>query len=376
MSEPATAGVEPTPSTSPGRRPPQERRPTFDAPAPDAEVVASVRNLGKVFHPSPAWMKILLKSAIDEPVVALDDVSFELQRGEACVVVGPNGAGKSTLFRILTGLTTPSTGEATILGRSITEGRRVRALIGYMPAEDRNLMLRHTCVQNLEFRGRLQGIPASELGDRARTTLDMVGIGHAADRAATSLSTGMKARLQLAAALLHRPDFLILDEPTSAVDPVGAHELLTLIEELTASEGLTVLLSSHRLEEIDALSNKVIFLDHGRVIHYGNLAQLRSLWEAPRYRLEFDERIDVVELGRQLETHPDFEVDVVGSTIEVGTDRPIGDLMNGLGRVANHIVSVDRVVMPLRVLFHKLVTGELGGDVPGPDAQTGRNGHR
>lgn len=344
--------------------------PPTDSAAPSGEPALSVDGVTKVFAPSPAWLKVLLKSAIKEPVLALDDVSFQLEPGETCVVVGPNGAGKSTLFRILTGLTTPTSGQARILGHDIAEGRRVRSLIGYMPAEDRNLMLRHTCGQNLEFRGKLQGIAKHELKDRVDAALEQVGIAHARDRAAVSLSTGMKARLQLAAALLHRPEVLILDEPTSTVDPVGAHELLTLLEELTAADGLSIVLSSHRLEEIDALDDKVVFLDRGRVIHDGNLGQLRHVWEIPRYRMTFDPSIDVVALGQKLAIEPGFEVDVLDSAptgpdtpaeavVEVATQRPVGRVMASLGPAAEAVTSFDQVVMPLRMLFHKLVNDEM-----------------
>ena len=322
------------------------------------EPAVSVRSVSKTYQPSPRWMRLLLKTAITEPVVALHDVSFDLLPGQACVVVGPNGAGKSTLFRVLTGLTTPSSGEAEILGHSIDEGRLVRSLIGYMPAEDRNLMLRHTCAQNLDFRGKLQGIPRSELGGRVDDVLDRVGLLHARDRAATSLSTGMKARLQLAAAILHEPKVLILDEPTSAVDPVGAHELLTLIEDLTLSRGLAVVISSHRLEEIDALGERVIFLDEGSVLHDGSLGQLRRIWDQPRFRFEFVDGVDVCGLGARLAFEPGLEIDVVGSTLDIATDRPIGAVMALLGSAVDGIESVDRVIMPIRDLFHRLVTME------------------
>jgi ABC-2 type transport system ATP-binding protein len=329
---------------------------------PEGEPLAvAVEGLTKVYVPSPPWLRILLKSAIKEPVVALEDATFQLRRGETCVVVGPNGAGKSTLFRILTGLVIPTSGTATILGHDVQEGRRVRSLIGYMPAEDRNLMLRHTCAQNLAFRGKLQSIPLRELPERVDEALDQVGILHARDRAATSLSTGMKARLQLAAALLHRPQVLILDEPTSAVDPVGAHELLTLIEQLTADQGLSVILSSHRLEEIDALNNKVVFLDKGRVIHDGNLSELRKHWEQPLFRIELSPDTDVVALAARLEREPDFDVDVVDSTVEISTHRPVGAIMAAMGPAVDAVVSFDQVAMPLRVLFHKLVSGEIEG---------------
>ena len=326
--------------------------------APRAAI--SVENLSKVYEPSPPWMKLLLKSAIDSPVVALDDVSLEVKPGEICVVVGPNGAGKSTLFRILTGLVTSTSGRATILGHDIEEGRRVRSLIGYMPAEDRNLMLRHTCAQNLLFRGKLQGIPKSELSDRVDEALEQTGILRARDQAAVSLSTGMRARLQLAAAILHKPDVLILDEPTSTVDPVGAYELLTLIEQMAADHGLSILLSSHRLEEIDALHNKVAFLDRGRLIHYGNLGELRRMWDQPRYRISFGPGVDPVEVGQRLERSADLDCDVLDGSLEVATERSIGELIRALGPEADAITSLEHVMMPLRELFHRLVSSNTG----------------
>lgn len=328
---------------------------------PGGDAALSVAGLTKVFMPSPPWLKLLLKSAISEPVTALEDVSFEVGRGKTAVVVGPNGAGKSTLFRILTGLTTSTAGTAQLMGHSIEKGRIIRSMIGYMPAEDRNLMLRHTCAQNLEFRGKLQGLSRQALQPRVDEVLEQVGLGKVRDQAATSLSTGMKARLQLAAALLHEPSLLILDEPTSTVDPVGAHELLLLIEQLTTELDLTVLLSSHRLEEIDALDDKVIFLDRGRVIHDGNLSELRRLWEHPRYRLGFSPGFDVLALATTLEYELDFEVDQIDDVLEIATDRPVGEVMKALGSAVDGLTSFDQVVMPLRMLFHKLVSGEIEG---------------
>lgn len=335
-------------------------RPKSLGTSPETPAVRAC-GLSKTYVPSPRWMKALLKSAIDEPVVALDDVSFEVRRGEICVVIGPNGAGKSTLFRILTGLTTPTSGSATIVGHDINEGRVVRSLIGFMPAEDRNLMLRHTSAQNLEFRGRLQGIPRQELPTRIDEVLERTGILHTKNRAATALSTGMKARLQLAAALLHEPKVLILDEPTSAVDPVGAHELLSLIEQLAKEDGLSILLSSHRLEEIDALQNKVVMLDGGRAVHNGNLAGLRHVYEAPRYLIEFTPDTDVTLVVRQLRQIEGVEIDVVDGSVEIATARSVGSLMASLGAHVDSIISFDQIQMPLRVLMHKLVSGEIEG---------------
>ena len=237
-----------------------------------------VRHLSKVYEPTPAWMRVLVRSASRVPVTALEDVSFSVGPGEICAVIGPNGAGKSTLFRILTGLTTPSGGQARVLGMDpVIDAHRIRRHVGFMPAEDRTLFLRHTCRENLRFHGRLQGIDESTLKPRIDEVLDLVGLGDARDRTGFALSSGMRARLMLARALVHEPQVLILDEPTGAIDPIGAHDFLELIIKVTADRGTATMISSHRLEEIDTLRDNVLLLDHGRVVMAGSLDRFRSV---------------------------------------------------------------------------------------------------
>jgi ABC-2 type transport system ATP-binding protein len=241
-------------------------------------VAINVEGLSKVYEPTPPWMRLLVRSASLVPVTALDDVTFSLAAGEICAVIGPNGAGKSTLFRILTGLTTPSAGTARVLGMDpVTDAHRIRRQVGFMPAEDRTLFLRHTCRENLRFHGRLQGIDESTLKQRIDDVLDLVGLGEAKDRTGFALSSGMRSRLMLARALVHEPKVLILDEPTGAVDPIGAHEFLELIIKITVERGTATLISSHRLEEIDALRDNVLLLDRGRVVMSGHLEEFQRV---------------------------------------------------------------------------------------------------
>jgi ABC-2 type transport system ATP-binding protein len=326
-------------------------------PAVDVPVV-DVRGVSKVYEPSPLWMKFVLRSAITEPVQALDGVSLSVKAGEVCAIVGPNGAGKSTLFRILTGLTTPTTGHATVLGFDAErDSRKVRLRVGFMPADDRSLFLRQTCAQNLAFHGRLQGIPRAELGTRIRDTLELVGLGHAHDRAGFALSSGMRARLQLGRALLHQPKVLILDEPTGTVDPIGAHQLLNRIQELTHELGMAVLLSSHRLEEIDALGDNVAFLDRGKLVHWGPLQTLRGMWEQPRVIMRFKTPKGAIDAHEELARRPDFEVEhTEPETLMVTTTAMVGEILASLdpGRLVDVLV-VEEQRMPLRDLLSKLV---------------------
>lgn len=318
-----------------------------------ADVLVDIQNVGKVYMPSPLWMRFLLRSAISEPIVALDDVSLQVEAGQIWAVVGPNGAGKSTLFRILTGLTTPTSGRASVMGYDVTEdSAKVRRMVGFAPAEDRTLWLRHSCRENLMFHGRLQGIGERRLRPAVDDMLDLVGLGLAKDRAGFALSSGMRARLQLARALLHEPSVLILDEPTGAIDPVGAYDLLEVIKAVTVERGLAVLLSSHRLEDIEALHDNVALLDQGKLIYRGDLDTLWSIWEKPRLEIRFSTDEKAVDAADWLSTLDDVELlEVEPPALVVVSGIATGELLSRMdGRLAG-VTSINDTRMPLRELF-------------------------
>lgn len=253
-----------------------------------AEPSIVVDHVNKTYLPSPTWMRALVKSNISEPVVALHDISFSVQPGEIVGVVGPNGAGKTTTFRILVGLTTPTSGTATVMGHdAMRNATDVRSLVGWMPGDDRSLLMRLTCAENLRFHGRLQGLDPHGMDRRVREVLDMVGLAHAYGKTIFALSAGMRSRLQLARALMHDPQALILDEPTAAIDPVASHALLNLIMEIVTEKNIAALVSSHRLEEIEALGSRVILLDRGTIRHDGDLETMRERLDRPMLEIDF-----------------------------------------------------------------------------------------
>ena len=321
----------------------------------DSDPLVVVRGVHKVYEPSPWWLRILLRTAIDEPVTALTDVDLEVRSGEILAVVGPNGAGKSTLFRVLTGLTTPTRGSATVCGYDCTtESADARRMIGFMPAEDRTLFLRYNCYENLLFHGRMQGMPDAAVRRRIEEVLELTDLGAARDRAGFALSSGMRARLQLARALLPEPPVMILDEPTGPVDPVSAHAFLETLQTVTREKGVAVLLSSHRLEEIDALRESVVLLNRGQVMFRGDLEDLRSISERPRYRIGFDDRANAQAAAELIQAQlPDTEavLEEDGSAVIVTSDRPAGELLGYLGDQAAHLTSIAEARMPLRDLF-------------------------
>ena len=324
---------------------------------PETDALVVVEHVSKVYVPSPPWMRLLLRSSIRRPVVALEDFTLDVRPGQILAVVGPNGAGKSTLFRVLTGLTTPTSGRAFVCGFDVTQkSHEVRRLIGFAPADEKTLLLRNTCRENLVFHGQLQGIPKRRLTKRVNETLDFVGLGPAADRVGIALSSGMKARLQLARALLHRPQVLILDEPTSAVDPIAAYELLELIQRVVKEQGAAALISSHRLEEIEALHDDVVLLDEGLIKYRGDLDTLRAIWEQPRLEITFHGEAEGLAASRHLQNIPDVEVvGVEGTTVTLATSIGLGKLFAQSNGQLSGVQSIQDVKLPLRDLLAKIL---------------------
>jgi ABC-2 type transport system ATP-binding protein len=322
-----------------------------------SDPIVTIDHLHKVYYPFPRAMRLLLRTSVTEPVVALDDVSFQVMPGEMLSVLGPNGAGKSTLFRVLTGLTTPTQGSATIMGYDATrQSFEVRRVVGFMPAENRTLLLRHSSRENLAFHGRLQGIGEPELSERIDETLDLVGLFDARDRVGFALSSGMLARLLLARAILHRPAVLILDEPTGAVDPLGAFELLGLIQQIATESQMAVLISSHRLDEVEAINDKVLLLNRGRVVYAGSLGGMSSKARAPRVEIVFispEGARSAAVLVKGLDGVIDVAVDE--GTVIATTQRTVADIARALDGETQQIASIGQVSPRLRDVMAELL---------------------
>lgn len=326
-----------------------------------------VEDVSKVYLPSPGWMKFLVRSNIKQEVRALDGISFQVRPGEICAVVGPNGAGKTTTFRILVGLTSASSGSASVMGFDCeTESVAVRQRVGWMPAEDRSLIMRLSCAENLHFHGRLQGLKGVHLRERIRETLAMVGLAHAAESSVFALSAGMRARLQLARALLAEPKVLILDEPTGSVDPIASHELLNLIIAIVEQHELAVLISSHRLEEIEALHSHAILLDKGQVRFDGNLDQLRGRLDRPTLELEFAHegaRTEVAGIVSSANLGEIVSNEERTLQFVLATGVSVGSVMHGLSGKLDELVHIRELQTPLRDLLAQIYTGGVGKEM-------------
>lgn len=312
-------------------------------------------NLVKVYEPSPKWMRVLVRSNVKRAVRAVDGISFEINPGEICVVLGPNGAGKTTTFRMLVGLTTPTFGRCSIMGfDSIKQSVDVRRQVGWMPGDQRAFLMRHSVMENLRFHGQLQGMDKNELARSIDETLDLVGLGGRGQNTVFSLSSGMKARLQLARALLHRPQVLILDEPTGAVDPVASHQLVSLIRDIVMERQIAALISSHRLEEIETLHSRVLMLDDGRLRYDGDLESLRSKYAGPRIEMAFRDSVGTDEAETALRTANIGIITRVESTDLVCELRPEvrhADVLRILHNQTEDILSLAERETPLHAIL-------------------------
>ncbi len=244
-------------------------------------------------------------------VQALDGVTFRVREGEVYGLLGPNGAGKSTTTRVCVTLTRPDEGRASVAGHDVVrEAKQVRGAIGYIPQAS-GVDREATARENLTLQGRVQGLRGPVLTGRVDELLETFGLADAADRQVRGYSGGMKRRLDVALGLVHRPRVLFLDEPTTGLDPEARAAMWEELEHLAGRENLTILLTTHYLEEADRLADRLAIVSRGRVVVEGTAEELKRELRGEAVNVELaDGRIDdarsaVAALDAVLETTVD-----------------------------------------------------------------------
>ena len=216
---------------------------------------------------------------------ALDGMSFSVARGQLVGFLGPNGSGKTTTMRAALGLLHPQSGTVRWDGRALDDATRRR--IGYMP-EERGLYPRMKVLEQVVYFGRLAGLSRTQALEAANNWLDRLGLSARKDELVQNLSHGNQQRVQLAVALVHDPELLVLDEPFSGLDPVAVHTMSAVIAE-RAEAGAAVLFSSHQLDLVEDLCEDVVIVDRGRVILSGTVTELRASSPSRRLAITWDD---------------------------------------------------------------------------------------
>jgi ABC-2 type transport system ATP-binding protein len=264
----------------------------------------------------------------DVPVI--NRVSLTLEGG-VYGLLGPNGAGKTTMMKILLGFLTPQIGRGRVLGFDIGRQRRdLRRLIGYMPESD-CLIPRMDAVSLTAYMGQLSGMPKQEAIKRAHDVLFYVGLDEARYRLVDSYSTGMKQKLKLAQALVHDPRLLLLDEPTSGMDPSGRKELLDLIRDIARKESMNIIISTHLLPDIEYACEHVLIMNKGEIVAQQPIAGVgRETFNSYELKLKGDEsafmgRLRALQVQVSESANGSFKILIPGTTGTAALFRAAAD---------------------------------------------------
>jgi ABC-2 type transport system ATP-binding protein len=264
------------------------------------EPIISARNLTKTFWRRNQHKGMLgaVRGLVDRggaEVHAVDRVSFDIPAGEIVGYIGPNGAGKSTTIKMLTGVLVPSSGEASVAGHTPwSERRQLAKQIGVVFGQRTQLWWDLPLSESLELLQYMYKIPAERFRRNYAMATELLDLGAFIDTPVRQLSLGQRMRGDLAAALLHEPPILYLDEPTIGLDLVAKTRIREFLAELNRSTGVTILLTTHDLADIERLCKRIIVIDHGRIVHDGDLERLRSDFSSSRQlTIDFDQTPDL-----------------------------------------------------------------------------------
>ncbi len=292
-----------------------------------------VRGLGKAYGGRTA-------------VAALD---LDVPVGSIFGLLGPNGAGKTTTISMIAGVITPDRGHATVAGHRVGADRGAQRVLGLCPQE-LALYDELSPLQNLTFFGRLYGLHGRALADAIAWALDVAGLRDRATEPVRTFSGGMKRRLNLAAAILHKPTLVILDEPTVGVDPQSRRHLFDAIRALAAA-GMTVLYTSHYLEEVAELCDRVAIMDHGAVVASGTLPELIARHgKPPRLELELAGDEATLLAARALAARHG-ELEVAGPVLRLAQPPSLGPLIADLESAGARVVRITAQPTSLESVF-------------------------
>ena len=290
---------------------------------------------------------------------AVDQISFKVEKGEIFGFLGANGAGKTTTIRMLCGILAPTSGDALVSGYSIMkEANKVKTRIGYM-SQRFSLYNDLTVEENINFFSGVYNLPEEKLKERKKWVLSIANLEGKEKLLTGSLPGGIKQRLALGTAVIHQPEIVFLDEPTSGVDPISRRNFWELINYLS-DEGVTVLVTTHYLEEAE-FCNNIIMMDQGKIIAEGNSKELKSLHiKNKMYEIEAEKPVEIMEQLKKA----DFvdEVSIFGNNLHLSVNAKLkdeGQIISFANEFGNKINTIDEITPTLEDVFiHLLEKGK------------------
>src|SRR5215471_6111521 len=241
-------------------------------------------------------------------VVAVDDLSFTIPSGTIFGLLGPNGAGKTSTIRMMIGITMPDAGQVRLFGEPFCRKHLQR--VGYLP-EERGLYKKMKVLEHLVLLGRLHGLSAAESSKRACSWCERLEITEKLEKKVEELSKGMQQKIQFIAALLHEPDFIIMDEPFSGLDPVNTVLLKDVLLEMKGT-GKTILFSTHQMEQVERLCDAITLISGGKAVLQGDLREIKSRYGRRNVQIEYDGNGDFLQHNALVEAYNNF-----GNYVEV-----------------------------------------------------------
>ncbi|QQZ09931.1 ABC transporter ATP-binding protein [Heyndrickxia vini] len=277
---------------------------------------------------------------------AVSDLSFTLEEGTSTALIGPNGAGKTTTLSMLTGLLKPTNGSVRMQNE-----QDIRKEIGFLP-QFPNFFPWLTALEFTEMTAKLNGVSSRDAKKQSERVLNFVGLKNDMLKKTATFSGGMKQRLGIAQAIVHKPRLLLLDEPVSALDPVGRREMMNLLKQLQQQS--TILYSTHILNDAEEMTDQLLFLQNGRLVEQGSLKDIRAKFDSYRYRIKFSSKDEALHFAKQTQLPTTMEESYV--FIEIKDNFPtMQQLMSQLVVLPYSILKVERVTMTLEEIFMKVV---------------------
>jgi ABC-2 type transport system ATP-binding protein len=285
----------------------------------------------------------IAKSYADKVVV--NDLSFSVARGEIFGLIGPNGAGKTTTIRMMMDIIKPDSGDVTVLGEQLSESSKNK--LGYLP-EERGLYRKLTTIDSLVYLASLKGMDRHSAEERADELLNQTGMLLHKRKRIEELSRGMGQIIQFIVTIIHNPELIILDEPFAGLDPVNTELLKGMIADLR-KQGKAIILSTHRMDEVEELCDRILMIDHGRSVLYGKLAEIKSKYRSNSVLLEIEGKLEEMPGVTEKCTHKGY---VKLALDESTTPQQILERLVSRGIIINHF---EIATPPLNEIFLKVV---------------------